>query len=606
MGIRTIIVDGLQNLVANLGTPRDKAAHSQYALPMLTENEAEAAYRGAWLPRKIIDIPALDAARNWRGWNAKSDQVSALEAEEKRLGVQQKLLLAHIRARLYGGAALYIGTGQSDAEKELKPESIGKAGIRHLNVLSKRVLQAGEVDRDPESPTYGLPGHYTLSTGSSQVRIHPSRLVILHGAGIPDSEAASQNTGWGDSVLTAVMEAVRNADSTSANIASLVFEAKVDVLNIPNLMASLSDPAYEAQLLKRLQLAGLAKSINGMLVLDGDETYNQKSANFASLRDILMGFMQLVSGAADIPMTRLLGQAPGGLNASGDSDIRNYYDRIRALQELTITPAMGILDECLIRSALGTRPPEVHYNWRSLWQTTEKERADIGKTTADTIKVIDDTGLIPDEVMAKVAQNMLTEAGVAPGLESAMDEHLKAGGDATGDRENPEDDDGDAAAQVVRAQLERAAVADAQPRTLYVRRDVTNVEDIRTWAEAQGITDMADDLHVTITYSRAAFDWIKAGNASDWGSTGEDTITIPAGGPRAVEPLGGMTAVILFASNQLSWRHEEIKRAGASHDFPDYTPHISLTKSPVDLSKVEPYRGRIVLGPEIFEELDEG
>lgn len=606
MGIRTMIVDGLQNLVANLGTPRDKAAHSQYALPMLTENEAEAAYRGAWLPRKIIDIPALDSARNWRGWNAKSNEVSALEAEEKRLGVQQKLLLAHIRARLYGGAALYIGTGQSNVGEELKPDSISKEGIRHLNVLSKRLLQAGELDRDPESPTYGMPSVYTLSTGSSQVSIHPSRLVILHGAGIPDSEAASQNTGWGDSVLTAVMEAIRNADSTSANIASLVFEAKVDVLNIPNLMASLSDPAYEAQLLKRLQLAGMAKSINGMLVLDKDETYNQKSANFASLRDILMGFMQLVSGAADIPVTRLLGQAPGGLNASGESDIRNYYDRIRALQELTITPAMGIFDECLIRSALGSRPPEVHYNWRSLWQTTEKERADIGKTTAETIKIIDDTGLIPDDVMGKVAQNMLTEAGVAPGLESAMDEHLKAGGEQTGDRGNSEDDDGDAAAQIVRAQLERAAVADAEPRSLYVRRDVTNVDEIRTWAEAQGITDLADDLHVTITYSRAAFDWIKAGNASDWGSSGADTITIPAGGPRAVESLGGMTAVILFASNQLSWRHEEIKRAGASHDFPDYTPHISLTKSPIDLTKVEPYRGRIVLGPEIFEELDEG
>lgn len=64
-------------------------------------------------------------------------------------------------------------------------------------------------------------------------------------------------------------DAVKQADSTSANIASLVFEAKVDVLNIPNLMSQLADPAYEAQLLQRLQLAAMAKGINGMLVLDG-------------------------------------------------------------------------------------------------------------------------------------------------------------------------------------------------------------------------------------------------------------------------------------------------------------------------------------------------
>jgi hypothetical protein len=67
-----------------------------------------------------------------------------------------------------------------------------------------------------------------------------------------------------------------------------------------------------------------------------------------------------------------------------------------------------------------------------------------------------------------------------------------------------------------------------------------------------------------------------------------------------------MTAVLMFASSQLYWRHREIVEAGASHDFPDYTPHVSLTESPVDLSGVEPYRGRIVLGPEIFEELREG
>ncbi|KAG1245205.1 hypothetical protein G6F68_015155 [Rhizopus microsporus] len=119
-------------------------------------------------------------------------------------------------------------------------------------------------------------------------------------------------------------------------------------------------------------------------------------------------------------MTRLLGQSPGGLNASGESDLRNYYARISSNQELVLQPSLQILDECLIRSALGSRPPEVFYNWRSLWQTTDTERAAIGKTTAETIKTIAETKLLPDEVMSTVAVNMLTEAGVAPGLEAEM------------------------------------------------------------------------------------------------------------------------------------------------------------------------------------------
>ncbi|KAG1248369.1 hypothetical protein G6F68_013819 [Rhizopus microsporus] len=163
----------------------------------------------------------MDSCRKWRGWSADQKQISAIETEEKRLGLQQKVLKAMIRARLSGGAALYIGTGQSDPALPLKPESIGKGGIRHINVLSKRVLQAGEQDLDPESPGYGLPAFYTLTSGTAgQVQIHPSRLVILHGAEKPDPESGIGD-GWGDSVLLAISKAIKDADASAANIASL-------------------------------------------------------------------------------------------------------------------------------------------------------------------------------------------------------------------------------------------------------------------------------------------------------------------------------------------------------------------------------------------------
>ncbi|MBH1873556.1 DUF1073 domain-containing protein [Stenotrophomonas maltophilia] len=593
MGKLAQMKDGLVNLVANLGTPRDKAASTFYGVPTLSEQEADNAYRGTWLAKKVINIPAMDSCRKWRGWSADQEQISAIEAEEKRLGLQQKVLKAMIRARLTGGAALYIGTGQSDPTQPLKPESLGKGGIRHINVLSKRVLQAGELDLDPESPGYGLPAFYTLSSGTAgQVQIHPSRLVIMHGEEKPDPELGIGD-GWGDSVLLAISKAIKDADASAANIASLVFEAKVDVIKIPNFMSMLADEEYEKQVLQRLQLAAMAKGINGTLLLDAGEEYEQKQAQFGGLVDLLMGFMQLASGASDIPMTRLLGQSPGGLNASGESDLRNYYDRISSNQELVLQPSLQILDECLIRSALGRRPPEVFYNWRSLWQTTDTERAAIGKSTAESIKIISETKLIPENVLSTVAVNMLTEAGIAPGLEAEMLEY----GNSAPQVGTGEDDD----------ELKAAAVPvkDAQPRTLYVSRKVVNADEIAAWAQAQGIGELRDDLHVTVAYSRQAFDWIKAGNANEWGSDGKDQLVIPEGGPRAVEPLGGMSAVLLFASSQLSWRHESIIRAGGSHDYPAYTPHISLTKAPIDLTKVEPYRGRIVLGPEIFEEVRE-
>lgn len=588
--------DSLTNLVSRLGTERDKASHTVYSMPLLADDQIVNAYRGAWLPRKIVDIPAFDSCRNWRNWQASNQQVELIEGEEKRLNLRGKVLEARIKARLFGGAAIMIGTGDVELIKPLDVEQIKKGGVKYLTVLTRRQLSAGEIDRDPASEWYGKPKSFTVSgQDGQQIDVHPSRLVIFHGNQVADDDqGAALHQGWGDSVLVSVMDAIKNADGTAANIASLIFEAKVDIIRIPNFMASLGDEDYKRKIIERYTLAATSKGINGTLMLDKEEEYESKSASFATLPDILMAFMQITAGAADIPVTRLLGQSPAGLNSTGEADLRNYYDRISAMQEIEMTPAMQRLDEALIRSATGGRDPNIHYIWASLWQISDKERADIGKIDAESAKTLVETGLIPPEPLAKAVVAQLVEHSIYPGLEAAVEEF--------GGLMEPEDPAGDQAALVPT----QKPTTDAAPRSLYVRRDVVNASEIKAWAEGQGITDIIPDLHVTIVYSRTPLDWIKAGNASEWGSENGGKITIPAGGPRVVEPLGGMSAVLMFASSQLCWRHEEIVRSGASHDFEDYQPHISLTKADIDLTKVEPYRGKIVLGPEVFEEVQGG
>lgn len=428
-------LDGLQNVVANLGTERDKAAGSIYVQTMMDDQTLMNAYRGSWMARKIVDIPAFDACRKWRAWQAEADQIEAIEAEERKHDIRRKVMQAKIAARLFGGAALLIGTGETNVARRLNPEVIKAGGLRYVTMLHRRHLSPLDIETDPASEYFDMPRGWRLAADvRSNLEIHPSRLVMFRGMEVPDRALAYHHVGWGDPVLQGVLEAVRNMDATAANVASLVFEAKVDTVGVPDFMARLSDPAFEAQIIKRFRLAEMGKGINGTLIHDKDEDIGQKSASFASLPDVMDRFMQLASGAADIPMTRLLGQSPAGMNATGDADLRNYYDRVAAMQSLELEPALSILDECLIRSALGARPEEVHFNWHSLWQTTEKERADIGKVQADTIKVLTETSLIPEEALAEAAVNMLTESGAMPGLEGAVAKYFE---------ENLDGDDGE-------------------------------------------------------------------------------------------------------------------------------------------------------------------
>lgn len=162
-----------------------------------------------------------------------------------------------------------------------------------------------------------------------------------------------------------------------------------------------------------------------------------------------------------------------------------------------------------------------------------------------------------------------------------------------------------------RADIEKVA----EPRTLYVRRDVLNAKELIAWAKGQGFktTVTPEQMHVTIAYSRRPVDWMRIGSEISYAptaSTGKPgELWVPAGGPRLVEPLGDSGAVVLmFSNDSLSYRNQYIQDKGASWDYEGYQPHITITydRGQLDLSKVKPFAGEIRLGPEIFEEVNEG
>lgn len=578
MSIFTPIADGLQSLATRLGTSQDKAATVSYAINMLDDQQLEAAFRTSWVMRKVVTIPAMDAVRKWREWSGEG--AKEIEAMEDAYRIRAKINEAKWKARLYGGAAILIGAGRENLDHPLDPITIRKGDLRYLTVITRKDIIAGLADIDPRSPRYGLPIDYQFSTNNGEVlRVHPTRLVEFRGEPLPSQfVAGSGQYGWGDSVLQSVYTACQHLDMTMANVASLVFDAKTDIIKIEGLSDNITDPQYEENLFKRFATARLLKGNNGTLILDKDEEYESKSFSFSGLSDIADRFMQVASGAADIPMTRLLGTSPGGLNSTGESDLNNYYDRVQAMQTLEIEPAMSILDEVLIRSTLGVWPDKTTYEWRPLKQMTETQVSEIRNKDADTLSKLATAAIYNPEEIAAAGAQMFRETGI----------------DALTIADDGMDDDGDGGGDV--------GIADATPRTLYVSRKVLNGAEIIRWAKAQGFqsTLPASDLHVTIAFSRAPVDWMRCGES--WRPKEE----LPPGGARQVEQFGD-ARVLLFASEELKWRHERIKEAGATWDHPEYQPHITISYDPdaPDIADIEAYQGPIILGPEIFQEVKE-
>jgi phage-related protein (TIGR01555 family) len=657
------MVDSLVNWLSGLGTPKDKRTHAQFAYTPLGQGQLNTAYRGDWIARKCIDIPAKDMTREWRDWQASPDDIGAIENVEKAVKLQLRTRQAIQKARLFGGGALIIGLDDSAGpyNEPLDVENVRQGALQFVHAVSRYELTAGDLISDLADPNYGEPEYYTrrgvtpnVQGDNNEIQIHHSRIVRFLGNEVLDP-ALRDVQGWSDSILETLNDAVRGASATISNVAGLVEEAKFDIIKMPEMMRNFNTKEYEERLTRRFQYSNNAKSIINAMLLDKEEEWSRVETNFAGLPDIVKLYLLIACGAVDIPATRFLQQSPTGMNATGDSDTRNYYDMLSSEQKTTVQPALSPLDEVIIRSATGMRDDAIFYLWNPLWQLDDVQKATMVKTYTDVFVADNAAGLINPDALREARINQLIEQGVYPGLEQALDEF----GDEPPMDENPinpitglpidptkpvaqttpplpaNQNEADLfAAQKKRMNdalnprlfgkpklapkgyrdrkkaLERKMAKDAAPRSLYMYRPVLNGKDIVAHYKAQGVANLhaPSDLHVTIAYSREPVDWMKIGS-DDWGGNADGGLNIKAGGARMMEQLGGDKVVcLLFASNDLLYRHMRTIDAGATWDWDEYQPHITIADAPanpIDLDGIEPWQGPIDLGPEVFQVIDD-
>lgn len=304
--------------------------------------------------------------------------------------------------------------------------------------------------------------------------------------------------------------------------------------------------------------------------------------------------LDFISGATGIPKRILIGSERGEL--ASEQDENNWAARVTERRNNHATPHIirPTIDRLIRYGVLPEPVGGYDVEWPESDSLGEEKRAMIAKTKAEAVAAYVS---IPGAEQVVPPQEFRRWLGEAEESEFEPPEPAL------------ELDERDPEVAAAFAQ-NRRRIANATPRTLYVRRNVLNAEEIRKHFRAQGLETMvpAEEMHVTIAFSRAPVDWMKVGEACTHGDDGR--MVIRPGGPRVVDRLGPKkeAIVLMFASSELCWRHEEIKRAGASWDWPDYQPHITITYEgdpELDVEQLEPYRGEIVLGPEIFEELTE-
>lgn len=397
--------DGWINGITGLGTDRDARKYSRMSWTPITEMDAEILYAGEPMARKVVDLPVDHAMQ--KGFEItgidKEDQSRLIEAG-KKLDIVNKVRDAMKQARLFGGAGL-MKIYDDDLRIGL-PKQEGRP-LRRLIILHKYEIRAEyeDLERSMLSKNFGLPRVYTLNPrgsrteiGMSLTKIHGSR--ILRFEGVPLTTGLRASAGyWGDSVLTALEESIRNyADAHNAG-SSAAKDMSVAVFKIRGL-ANIVNAEQEMQLLRRMEMVNITKANARAVVIDADgEEFDFKARNLTGASDLISKAEARLSGDSDIPRTVLFGeQSAGGLGsgASGEHSSENWYNRLSTIQENEIKPALlDLYKELALELNIDTEKMDIEFN--PSWSMSDKDEVQMRKSVAETDKIYMDMGVLSSE-----------------------------------------------------------------------------------------------------------------------------------------------------------------------------------------------------------------
>lgn len=417
-------MDGFHNFVASLGLNADNQfSQGQYVLGPYTSRfriQLEAMYRGNWVAGQVVDTIAEDMTR------AGAEIVSLQTPEQtkkinKAIG-ELKLWKAQCDclkwSRLYGGAVGFIMISGQNPATPLRLESIAPEQFRGVYVYDRWQIWPSQSQTITElGPDLGQPEFYKVVYGGAPLNgqdIHHSRCIRFDGIELPYQQKFTEN-GWGESVIERLHDRLVAFDSVSQGAAQLVFKAHLRGVGVKGLREALSaGEAAEAAVIKQFEYIRKMQTNEGLTLLDADDEFWTHQYTFSGLSDIILQFGQQISGATGIPLVRLFGQSPAGLNSTGESDLRNYYDNINKLQEVHLRPAWAQkLYPILSMSVLGTPlPDDFEFTFNPLWQLQDKEKVDLAKGIGETVANLKNSGIISQQMALKELKQSSRLTGV--------------------------------------------------------------------------------------------------------------------------------------------------------------------------------------------------
>ena len=390
--------------------------------------------------RRPAEIIAKEMTRKWikiqstgdsTSQNEKAEKIQQIEAEFERLGVQAAFRKAAEQDGFFGRSQIFLDTGDyKDANEMRLPlrtlrSKIPKGALKRIVVIEPIWTYPQTYNAtDPIDPTFFKPQSWFVMGKE----VHSSRLLTFVSRPVPDLLKPAYAFG-GLSLSQMAKPYIDNWLRTRQSVSDLVHSFSVSGLKTN--MDSVLQGGTGEDLMARAALFSQARDNRGMMLVDKEtEEFFNISVPLGGLDHLQAQSQEHMSAVEGIPLVKLLGITPSGLNASSDGEIRCFYDWIHAQQESLYTPHLKHVLDVVQLSLFGEIDKEIGFKYEALWSLDEAAQGALRKTEADTDGVLIDKGVIePQEARSRLANQEdspyasldLGKEIIAPGAEAGSE-----------------------------------------------------------------------------------------------------------------------------------------------------------------------------------------
>lgn len=343
-------------------------------------------------------VMADEMTRNWievKSTEEGDEFIDLMEDALEKYDVKRLIHEAVKQDSMFGVAHVYIDVGANQDDVELgkplffDPRKIPKGSLKGLRVVDPTwIYPAMYNTRWPLAPDFYKPQAWFVMGQT----VHESRFIDIISRPVPDILKPSYN--FGGLSLTQLMEDyVCDWREAKKNVIKVIRTLRMRALKT-DMDARLSEPG---QFDKRMKLHNATESNFGFWAIDLTEDLLHTQTSLSELSNLLSNYQDQMCIPARITNLKLLGNAPAGLNASGEGELETWHETISGMQERDIRRALENIFKIIQLSEFGELKPNIYFEFKPLDEISEKEKAEIAEIRVRTVTTASDSMLVNSE-----------------------------------------------------------------------------------------------------------------------------------------------------------------------------------------------------------------